>query len=234
MSVFRSKTPFGHFFWVNKDFITSGKIIHYLILRQVGSPKKNEMWFSIGGTPVQFGKKEFALITGLNCGPRPNDETMEKHAQSTKLKKRIFKNVPTNQKITLKDIETRLASDDWDNDDDQFRLALVYFVEGILIAQEWKNPIRDNYLSMVEDLDFFLSYPWGTECFKHTIASLKRDVKKKARERKEKFAPFNHKETWTLYGFPHVLQVSNNAQTSFSSIFSFMVFSVFHILKNIF
>ncbi|KAL5550390.1 hypothetical protein UlMin_000566 [Ulmus minor] len=131
---FRSEMPFGHFFWVNKDFITCGQIIHYLILRQVDSPKKNEMWFSIGGTPARFGKKEFALITGLNCGLRPNDETMEKHTQSTKLKKMIFKNVPANKKITLKYIETHLAFDDWDTNDDQFRLALVYFVEGILMA----------------------------------------------------------------------------------------------------
>ncbi|KAL5543748.1 hypothetical protein UlMin_007532 [Ulmus minor] len=138
---FRLEMPCGHFFWVNKDFITSRKIIHYLILRQLDSPKKNEMWFSIGGTPVQFGKKEFALITGLNCSPRPNDETMEKHTQSMKLKKRIFKNVPANQKITLKEIGTCLASNDWDTDDDQFRLALVYFIEGILMAQEWKNLI---------------------------------------------------------------------------------------------
>ena len=76
------------------------------------------MWFSIVGTHVQFGKKEFTLITGLNCGLSPNDKTMENHTQSTKLKKMIFKNVPANQKTTLKDIEARLASNDWDTDDD--------------------------------------------------------------------------------------------------------------------
>ncbi|KAL5554763.1 hypothetical protein UlMin_042164 [Ulmus minor] len=76
---FRSEIPFGHFFWVNKDFITSGKIIHFLILKQLDSPKKNEIWFSIGGTPARFRKKEFALITGLNCSLRPNDKIMEKH-----------------------------------------------------------------------------------------------------------------------------------------------------------
>ena len=71
-------------------------------------------------------------------------------------------NFPADQKITLKDIETHLAYDDQDTDDDKFRLALMYFVEGILMAQEWKNPIRDDYIIMVQDLDFFLSYPWGT------------------------------------------------------------------------
>ena len=161
---------------------------------------------------------------GLNCSLRPDDETMEKHTQSTRLKKRFFKNFPADQKITLKDVEMRLASDDWDTGDDLFRLALVYFIEGILMAQEQKNPIHNNYLSMVEDLDFFLSYPWGTKCFEHTIVSLKRDVRKKAQEQKDKFAPFNHKETWTLYGFPHVLKVSNSAHTSFNSIFSLIFF----------
>ena len=27
----------------------------------------NELWFNIGGNLMKFGKRDFALITGLNC-----------------------------------------------------------------------------------------------------------------------------------------------------------------------
>ncbi|XP_059306544.1 uncharacterized protein LOC132057987 [Lycium ferocissimum] len=58
----------------NKNFC--GQIVHYLLQRRVVSLKKKEVWFIIDGKPIRFGMKEFAMITGLNCGKIPTGRVL--------------------------------------------------------------------------------------------------------------------------------------------------------------
>ncbi|KAK3230230.1 hypothetical protein Dsin_002111 [Dipteronia sinensis] len=51
----------------------SGQLVHHLLLRQIRSSNKSEMWFAVGGKTFRFSIQEFCLITGLACGPDPPD-----------------------------------------------------------------------------------------------------------------------------------------------------------------
>ncbi|KAK0585747.1 hypothetical protein LWI29_033451 [Acer saccharum] len=69
LSLFRT-TCFGKLLEMN-DFKFSGQLVHNLLLRQIQSPVKSEMWFAVGGKRLRFSIQEFCLITGLKCGPEP-------------------------------------------------------------------------------------------------------------------------------------------------------------------
>ena len=60
---------FGHLLGLENLGEQSRQLMHYLLLRQAECQKNHEMWFSIDEKLVQFSINEFAIITGLNCGP---------------------------------------------------------------------------------------------------------------------------------------------------------------------
>ncbi|KAK0606266.1 hypothetical protein LWI29_035871 [Acer saccharum] len=69
LSFFRT-TCFGKLLKMN-DLKFSGQLVHHLLLRQIRSPNKSEMWFVVGGKTFRFSIQEFCLITSLECGPDP-------------------------------------------------------------------------------------------------------------------------------------------------------------------
>jgi len=96
--------------------------------------------------------------------------------------------------------------------EDRVKVALVYFLEGILLSADAKKNISDFYLSMVDDLTMFNAYPWGSEVYDLTFDSLSsKNLVAKYKERlakpKEKQVP-GVKGTYTLLGFPFSFQVS--------------------------
>ena len=98
--------------------------------------------------------------------------------------------------------------------EDRVNVALVYFLEGVLLSADAKNNYSDFYISMVDHLDMFNSYPWGLEVFETMLDSmLSKNLVSMYQEwlnrRAKKQLPFV-KETYTLLGFPFALQVSNN------------------------
>lgn len=61
------------------------------------------------------------------------------------------------------------------NEDDEFKMGLVYFVEGVLIGA--KSSVGGNleYLDLIEDMDRFNNYSWGlisSEQLQDTFVSL--------------------------------------------------------------
>ena len=86
------------------------------------------------------------------------------------------------------------------------KFTLLYFLKGVLLSADPKRNVSAYHMSMVDDLDMFRSYPWGTNVFDTNLDSLLgKDLTEKYREclRKppHKQLP-NVKETHTLYGFP--------------------------------
>ena len=96
--------------------------------------------------------------------------------------------------------------------EDQVKVALVYFLKGVLLSADAKKNISDFYLSMVDDLAMFNAYPWGSEVYDLTFDNF--STKNLAVKYKEKLAKLNEKqvpamkETYTLLGFPFSFQVS--------------------------
>ncbi|BBG96664.1 hypothetical protein Prudu_005527 [Prunus dulcis] len=57
-------------------------------------------------------------------------------------------------------------------EDDIYKLALVYFAELVVLGRDKHLNINVNYLTLIEDLDVFNRYPWGSVSFDKTQDSL--------------------------------------------------------------
>ncbi|KAK4730934.1 hypothetical protein R3W88_023922 [Solanum pinnatisectum] len=69
----------------------------------------------------------------------------------------------------------------------------------MLLAHNRSKIVDSNHIKMVDDLDFFKSYPWGKECFDLTMKYLKNKInlKKQSEVYKE-----TGNASYALYGFP--------------------------------
>ncbi|KAK0604257.1 hypothetical protein LWI29_013821 [Acer saccharum] len=76
LSLFRT-TCFGKLLEMN-NLKFSRQLVHNLLLKQIQSPVKSEMWFAVGGKTLRFSIQEFCLITDLECGPEPPVLSKEK------------------------------------------------------------------------------------------------------------------------------------------------------------
>ena len=91
------------------------------------------------------------------------------------------------------------------------KIALLFFLELTILSSNPKKIVSQEYMSMVDDLETFNSYPWGTVSSGITIEQLwSKDFRAKydhflehqCQTGKEK------QETYTLYGFPFGFMVS--------------------------
>ena len=67
------------------------------------------------------------------------------------------------------------------------KIALLYFLEGVLLGADPKRNVSMFHMSIVDDLDMVNSYPWGTVVYDTTVDSLGgKDMAEKYRERLRK------------------------------------------------
>ncbi|BBG94754.1 hypothetical protein Prudu_003113, partial [Prunus dulcis] len=122
---------FGHLLNIDKIQF-SGQIVHGVVLRRVagqGVKDLDGLSFLIGCDVAQFTRQDFCLITGLRFGEVP--ETKELHN-------------------ALEEAFLRCTEED-----DIYKLALVYFAELVVLGRDKHLNINLNYLTLVEDLDAF-------------------------------------------------------------------------------
>ncbi|XP_062095946.1 uncharacterized protein LOC133801706 isoform X2 [Humulus lupulus] len=161
---------------------------------------------------------EFALISGFNCG-KSNDPNLSSLRKGNRLKKEYFRDIEGH--ITLKDLETMFVDMSEENlvgelkkkkkyikkNWDHLRLALLYCLEGVVLAHELAQPIGEENMGIVEDFDVFNKYPWGRLCYNLTLDGLKTNLKKKSVKYQNKVGGKKSKESYKLYGFPYIFQV---------------------------
>ncbi|KAL5547938.1 hypothetical protein UlMin_003169 [Ulmus minor] len=193
------------------------------MLRRMPTKKKRELWFLVEGKPARFSVHEFAIVTGLVCTPKPFLGLEEKLKLKARIRDEYFKGAT---QIKVDDIQKafrslcdkeeggkkKKAEKEKDLGTDRVKIALLYFLEGVLLGADPKRNVSTFHMSMVDDLDMFNSYPWGTVVYDTTVDSLGgKDMAEKYRERLRK-PPHKQqsdvKETYTLYGFPFAFQVS--------------------------
>ena len=91
--------------------------------------------------------------------------------------------------------------------EDWVKVALVYFHEGVLMSADAKKNCSDFYMSMVDHLNVFNSYPWGVEVFETTLGSMmSKNLVSKYQERLKKPADKQLPSVKEIYAF----QVSNS------------------------
>ncbi|KAH0652559.1 hypothetical protein KY289_030237 [Solanum tuberosum] len=148
------------------------------------NPEKNdEVLINYCGMPLFFGRREFAIVSGLKC-----------HPHSEPVPEFIVKKEPRRQKKGGKE-ETRQSTEEQDlmslvgtsfknpdliyllNVEDTPRkhkesLCLLWFVHNVLLAKDLNNNISLKCVNLSQDIEAFNNYPWGHESFELTIKYL--------------------------------------------------------------
>ncbi|KAF3640318.1 hypothetical protein FXO38_22184 [Capsicum annuum] len=112
-----------------------------------------------------FGLKEFALITGLNCGfYPPNSKYLKVMEEGRAFFKKIVKKRRVNTKILLK-----LTRGGRSDKKDKFKCFLVWFVHCILLAGDLSKIMDIDSFKIVDNLSYFERYPKGKKSFVLTL-----------------------------------------------------------------
>ncbi|BBG96688.1 hypothetical protein Prudu_005560, partial [Prunus dulcis] len=139
----------------------------WVVLRRVagqGVKDLDGLSFLLGCDVAQFTRQDFCLITGLRFGEVP--EVSSGESDEIRLQKRYF----IDEGITCNALEEAFLR--CTEEDDIYKLALVYFAELVVLGRDKHLNINLNYLTLVEDLDAFNRYPWGSVSFDKTQDSL--------------------------------------------------------------
>lgn len=132
---------------------------------------KKKIDFFVGGNTISFGIREFALITGLNCGKLPKNLPGEGDG----VPRLVTKYLPTNSKVYFTQLETafNLCNDD---NDDAYKLGLITLVCNYLMGSEVKKEVPMWYFHLAEDEEAFVKFAWGKIVFMETIKGLTKDM----------------------------------------------------------
>ncbi|XP_022897651.1 uncharacterized protein LOC111411343 [Olea europaea var. sylvestris] len=159
-----------------------------------------EIWFKVQGHLARFGLQEYALVTGLMCGPLPDDAAMDRVLQKKRLKDKYFKST---ERISCGELEKAFLRPSTPRAD-RYKLGLALIIEGVFNASDSHVGIELLTLSIVDDLDMFYSYPWGRVSYIRLIRGFRRRLGRKfvdATNKKEKAV------TYTVHGFPIAMQI---------------------------
>lgn len=153
----------------------SGKLVHQILCRSLITKKRHEMWFVFGGHPIRFSLREFAVLTGLNCGPYPSKKELKK-MQSESYYETLFgstKSFSIREIVNILKRDKRLPSSKQMGGGRRLRLALIVIVDGILACDSSNVRATAEVASMLADVDLFVKYPWGRKSFDLTIEMVK-------------------------------------------------------------
>ena len=173
----------------------SGGLVHHLVKRQSVSTDTSIMEFNFNGKGAQFTRNEFGLITGLNMGPIPTEKPLH---TSDRIRSEYFNNEDKITNAMVKDAFTYTKH--FMEEDDMVKLSLIYLLECGILGKESQTHIDNDHLAIVEDLEYFNSYPWGTLSYNSTMTSLAKALLKKD-------GVMNPSGTYSLGGFTLAFQV---------------------------
>ncbi|KAF3453983.1 hypothetical protein FNV43_RR04425 [Rhamnella rubrinervis] len=149
------------------------------------------MVFNFGGSGARFTIQEFCLISGLFCGPVPTTRpTTSGRFRDTYFSGRKFP-------LHNHDIVEVFSTTTCENDDDMVKLALLYFLETVILSKEKPTPIPVERVDMLDDIKYFLTYPWGTLSYNATVKSMRGCPGKRS----------NASHTYSITGFPIAFMV---------------------------
>lgn len=196
------ETCLGHFLDI-QELSPSSNLVHYMLLHEVHTGDADqEMWFLVGGNTIRFSRVEFALITGLKFGTFPL-----KVNGSDRLEQTYFGKSST---FSLENLDEAFAKWDFDTIDDldAVRLSLLYLTEWFLFGRGYRNQVDTWLLWVLDDLDQFNAYPWGSAVWRYTFRSLTRVMVGQYKNYKEKLtACQDWKGGYNLEGCPIAFQV---------------------------
>lgn len=174
-------------------------------MREVKSDE-NAMWFRIGRKNIRFSLEEFALVTGLDCSPSYEPD-IENNDDDYTIDDEFLDG---NCAITTQELRTKFLQAKSTDDMKMVKLAMLYFVESVLLGKENRNHINETNVLLVDNFTEFNEFPWGRISFKMTIGSLRKGVAEHvAKPKKKSTADSKYKgATYSVHGFPHAFMVT--------------------------
>ncbi|XP_024026804.1 uncharacterized protein LOC112093135 [Morus notabilis] len=163
---------------------------------EIETEKKHELWFMVNGKPTRFEMREFALITRLNCGEFLEPDVLLKASKNL----RLLEHFKT-QVVLVADLK-KLLTENKIKGSDKAKIAIIYLLAQVLLSGDEKKTVPLEWLSYVDDLDFFNSYPWGRVSFEGTLWSLRKNLREKFQKWVRKRGHKSIKETYSVCGFP--------------------------------
>nr|GEX83770.1 phospholipase-like protein [Tanacetum cinerariifolium] len=179
LALFRT-TCFGS--WLDVQH-TGGdpQLTHLILQTQVfhDPPPPDEMWFDIGGHKIRFSREEFCLITGLRFGSDSHILPWVAGMSNNPFKDRMFPNIPSGQLVKLPDI-VKIFDDMHPSvpmdDHDAVRICLLMLLHMGFLGRQPINIVRDELLMLVEDLDSWNLFPWGSYVWQFTYPQLSKAI----------------------------------------------------------
>ncbi|KAI3894054.1 hypothetical protein MKW92_026072, partial [Papaver armeniacum] len=155
-------TAIGHLLSVPDDSKFSGTIVHFLLSREIQlDDKPDEMHFKVGGKVLHFGKREFALITGLSFNKSEKDFISSLNPSSL-----MRKHFPNQDRVSASEVKDLLSKNNSACPSlDRVKLALLLVVHNFLMSRQYRQAINISYWHLVDDLEEFNKYPWGEVTF---------------------------------------------------------------------
>ncbi|KAK3229744.1 hypothetical protein Dsin_001625 [Dipteronia sinensis] len=193
------KTCFGHLLGFPKELTFSAGVLHNLLLRQIHVPGvtgANELHFLVGGELAKFSQREFCLVTGLQFGVMSDIFLKPYAATKDGIHVRYFEN---DENIRLTDVWARFMAGEFYQPKDGLKMALVLIANNLLFGQDLRRKATLWLFQMVEDLEAFNSFPWGSYVYMMTIHYLRQGFRSAN-------APLKHIAHYNLYGFPWALE----------------------------
>ncbi|GJX18190.1 phospholipase-like protein [Tanacetum coccineum] len=205
--IFRS-TIFGR--WLDlRTEDHDNHMIHYLLQHQryVKDPSVHMPFiFDIGPHTIEFGRREFCLITGFVFGDCSLDHF---NGGESAFRDRVFPNISNVKGDMLYKILNNQSNFDKLLDDDVVRLCLLLALDFVFMGYEIRHVIANELLNLVDDLAAWNDFPWG----EHMWIELHHKVynnDKKYREVHLKKIAINGKTfmpTYTLQGFVFAFKI---------------------------
>ncbi|KAK3230449.1 hypothetical protein Dsin_002330 [Dipteronia sinensis] len=124
----------------------------------------------VGGKLAKFSQREFCLVTGLKFGVMSDIFLKPYAATKDGIHVRYFTN---NENIRLTDVWARFMAVGFDQPKDGLKMALVLIANNVLFGQDLRRKATLWLFQMVEDLEAFSSFLWGSYVYMMTIHYLR-------------------------------------------------------------
>lgn len=189
---------FQHFFHIkNRKQKWMGMWV--LVLRSACVAKKHELWFVVNGVAIRYSLRELGLISGLYCHEYPPNH--ERLGGTTFMNKYFG-----GKKVTYADLEKQMLAMKSKPSEDRKKMAVLFFLASILVggrkSGEGASPVDSFFLSVVDDLDACVTFPWGRYAFEHNLKDVSTFL-----EKCDGLAP----TSWVFTSFPIPLEVFSSS-----------------------
>ncbi|GKD55400.1 phospholipase-like protein [Tanacetum coccineum] len=151
-------------------------LIHFMSCRKIESLKDDKevvpFTYAINGHEIQFGREEFCLITGLRFGVEFSDDYLYGPLD---FRRRVWESHVDGSNIIGEMLINKIHSEEFYSlrDEDVVAVCLLAVLHMVLLGQEPKNNVLNWWLRLVDDLNMWEKYPWGSYIWPKLYVQLK-------------------------------------------------------------